>query len=181
MPGASWRIVPRIQELLWGIQQTADMFPYIWIDEEKCAAGLEHLKLTGRKWSNSEQRWSHIPDKSLRVTVKPQTHLRQMAQAFAAGDLGRSKKKHRGALKRNVKRSGLIMLIVIAKYGIMQLTILAMVSGQTYQKTASIRKTNGMCKEGTQLVKMFIRKSFLHCTETNGWIVRRLHGASSRL
>jgi hypothetical protein len=26
-----------------------------------------------------------------------------MAQAFAAGDLGRSKKKHRGALKRNVK------------------------------------------------------------------------------
>jgi len=102
MPGVSWRIVPRIQELLWGIQQTSDMFPYIWIDDEKCAAGLDHLKSYRRKWSNSEQRWSHIPDKSEGHSEAADA-LRQMAQAFAAGDLGRSKKKHRGALKRNVK------------------------------------------------------------------------------
>jgi len=102
MPGVSWRIVPRIQELNWGVQQTADMFPYIWIDDEKCAAGLEHLKAYRRKWSNTEQRWSHIPDKSEGHSEAADA-LRQMAQAFAAGDLGRSKKKNRGALKRNVK------------------------------------------------------------------------------
>ena len=102
MPSASWRIVPRIQDTLWGIQQTSDMWPYIWIDEEKCAKGLDHLKSYRRKWSNSEQRWSHIPDKSEGHSEAADA-LRQMAQAFAAGDLGRSKKKNRGALKRNVK------------------------------------------------------------------------------
>jgi len=102
MPGSSWRIVPRIQDTLWGIQQTSDMWPYIWIDEDKCSAGLEHLKAYRRKWSNSEQRWSHIPDKSEGHSEAADA-LRQMAQAFAAGDLGRSKKKNRGALKRNVK------------------------------------------------------------------------------
>ena len=103
MPGSSWRIVPRIQELLWGIQQTADMLDaYIWIDEEKCAAGLEHLKAYRRKWSNSEGRWSHIPDKSEGHSEAADA-LRQMAQAFAAGDLGRSKKKHKGPLRRNVR------------------------------------------------------------------------------
>ena len=103
MPGGSWRIVPRIPELLWGIQQTADMLDaYIWIDEEKCAAGLEHLKAYRRKWSNSEGRWSHIPDKSEGHSEAADA-LRQMAQAFAAGDLGRSKKKHKGPLRRNVR------------------------------------------------------------------------------
>lgn len=102
MPGAGWRIVPRIQQLLWGIQQTADMFPYIWIDEEKCAAGLEHLKSYRRKWSNSDGRWSHIPDKSEGHSEAADA-LRQMAQAFASGDLGRSKKKHKGPLRRNVR------------------------------------------------------------------------------
>ena len=103
MPGVSWRIVPRIQELLWGIQATSDMLDsYIWIDEEKCAAGLEHLKAYRRKWSNSEGRWSHIPDKSEGHSEAADA-LRQMAQAFAAGDLGRSKKKHKGPLRRNVR------------------------------------------------------------------------------
>jgi phage terminase large subunit len=102
MPSSNWRIVPRIQDLLWGIQQTSDMFPYIWIDEVKCAKGLDHLKAYRRKWSNSEQRWSHIPDKSEGHSEAADA-LRQMAQAFAAGDLGKTKKKHRGSLKRGIK------------------------------------------------------------------------------
>jgi|TARA_R110000737_G_scaffold257636_1_gene266244 phage terminase large subunit len=102
MPSSNWRIVPRIQDILWGIQQTSDVFPYLYIDEVKCAKGLDHLKAYRRKWSNSEQRWSHIPDKSEGHSEAADA-LRQLAQAFAAGDLGRTKKKHRGALKRNVK------------------------------------------------------------------------------
>ena len=102
MPSASWRVVPRIQDILWGIQQVSDCFPYIYIDEVKCAAGLEHLKAYRRKWSNSESRWTSIPDKSEGHSEAADA-LRQMAQAFAAGDLGKTKRKNRGALKRGIK------------------------------------------------------------------------------
>ena len=102
MPSSNWRIVPRIQELLWGIQQTSDLFPYLYIDDVKCAKGLDHLKSYRRKWSNSESRWTSIPDKSEGHSEAADA-LRQMAQAFAAGDLGKSKKKNRGALKRGIK------------------------------------------------------------------------------
>ena len=102
LPAVTFRIVPRVQDLLWGIQATSDMWGYIHIDPTTCNAGLEHLKAYRRKWSNSEGRWTHIPDKSEGHSEAADA-LRQMAQAFAAGDLGRSKKKNRGALKRNVK------------------------------------------------------------------------------
>jgi phage terminase large subunit len=102
MPSSSWRIVPRIQELLWGIQQTADLFPYLYIDDVKCAAGLDHLKSYRRKWSNSESRWSHIPDKSEGHSEAADA-LRQLAQVFASGDLGKRNKKHKGPIIRGIK------------------------------------------------------------------------------
>jgi len=102
LPAVTFRIVPRVQDLLWGIQATSDMWPYIHIDSTTCNNGLEHLKAYRRKWSNSEGRWTHIPDKSEGHSEAADA-LRQMAQAFAAGDLGRAKKKHRGALKRGLK------------------------------------------------------------------------------
>jgi phage terminase large subunit len=102
MPSSNWRVVPRIQDILWGIQQVSDVFPYLYIDEVKCAKGLDHVKSYRRKWSRSEQRWSHVPDKSEGHSEAADA-LRQLAQAFAAGELGRSKKKHRGALKRGLK------------------------------------------------------------------------------
>ena len=102
MPSSNWRVLPRIQDVLWGIQQTADVFPYLYIDDVKCAKGLDHLKAYRRKWSNSESRWSHIPDKSEGHSEAADA-LRQLGQAFAAGELGRSKKKHKGALRRNVR------------------------------------------------------------------------------
>jgi len=102
LPAVTFRIVPRVQDLLWGIQATSDMWPYIHIDPTTCNAGLEHLKAYRRKWSNSEGRWTHIPDKSEGHSEAADA-LRQMAQAFAAGDLGKSKRKDRKAIKRNMK------------------------------------------------------------------------------
>ena len=102
MPSCNWRIVPRIQDILWGIQQTSDVFPYLYIDDVKCEAGLDHLKSYRRKWSNSEGRWSPIPDKSEGHSEAADA-LRQMAQAFASGDLGRRKKKHSGPIIRGIK------------------------------------------------------------------------------
>jgi len=102
LPAVTFRIVPRVQDLLWGIQATSDMWPYIHIDPTTCNAGLEHLKAYRRKWSNSEGRWTHIPDKSEGHSEAADA-LRQMAQAFAAGDLGKSKRKDRKAIKRGIK------------------------------------------------------------------------------
>ena len=45
MPSSSWRIVPRIQELLWGIQQTADLFPYLYIDDVNLCQGIRSSKV----------------------------------------------------------------------------------------------------------------------------------------
>ena len=102
MPSARWHIVPRIPELNWGIQQTSDMFPYIYIDDVSCAAGLDHLKSYRRKWSNSEQRWSHVPDKSEGHSEAADA-LRQMAQAFTSGDLGRHGNRQRRPIRRGLK------------------------------------------------------------------------------
>lgn len=103
MPSAKWHIVPRIPEITWGIQQTSDMFPYIYIDDVSCSAGLDHLKSYRRKWSNSEQRWTHVPDKSEGHSEAADA-LRQMAQAFTSGDLGRkSAMGKRKPIRRNIK------------------------------------------------------------------------------
>lgn len=102
MPSCSWRVLDRIAELTWGIQQTSDFFPYLYICDVNCAAGLDHLKSYRRKWSNSDQRWSHIPDKSEGHSEAADA-LRQLAQAFASGELGKRRKKHTGAIKRNIK------------------------------------------------------------------------------
>lgn len=102
MPSAKWRIVERIAELNWGIQQTSDFFPYLYIDDVTCAKGLDHLKSYRRKWSNSEQRWSHIPCKAEGHSEAADA-LRQMAQAFASGDLGRRTGKARKPIRRSLK------------------------------------------------------------------------------
>ena len=102
MPSCNWRIVPRIDAILWGIQQTGDMFPYIWFHETNCSKGLDHLKSYRRKWSNSDKRWLSTPDKSEGHSEAADA-LRQMAQAFTSGDLGRANKKHKGPLIRGIK------------------------------------------------------------------------------
>lgn len=102
MPSCNWRIVPRIDAILWGIQQTGDMFPYIWFHETNCSKGLDHLKSYRRKWSNSDKRWLSTPDKSEGHSEAADA-LRQMAQAFTSGELGRTNKKHKGPLKRGLK------------------------------------------------------------------------------
>lgn len=102
MPAAKWQIVPRIQEILWGIQQTSDAFPYIWIDDVVCGPGLDHLKSYRRKWSNSDQRWTPYPDKSEGHSEAADA-LRQLAQCIAAGVFGRKNKRSKGSIRRGLK------------------------------------------------------------------------------
>ncbi len=102
MPNSSFEIVPRIQEINWGIQQLRDMFPVIWFDEDKCSKGLDHLHSYRRKWSENEKRWLNKPDKSEGHSEAADA-IRQMAQVYAKdGFEPVTKKWGSGALKRNL-------------------------------------------------------------------------------
>lgn len=84
MPGVRFEIVPRIDDVNWGIQQTRDMFPMLWFDEEHCLDGLVHLENYRRKWNERQATWSSVPDKTGGHSEAADA-LRQLAQAYAAG------------------------------------------------------------------------------------------------
>ena len=84
MPGANFVTVPRIEDVNWGIQQTRDMFPLLWFDEEKTKDGIEHLELYRRKWNTQQGAWGNLPDKTGGHSEAADA-LRQLAQAYAAG------------------------------------------------------------------------------------------------
>lgn len=95
MPGVRFEIVPRIEDVNWGIQQTRDMFPLIWFDEERCKDGIIHIENYRRRWNERQAAWSSVPDKTGGHSEAADA-LRQMAQAFAAGLIN----VNRGTTKR---------------------------------------------------------------------------------
>ncbi|CAB3972320.1 MULTISPECIES: terminase [Burkholderia] len=84
MPGVRFEIVPRIEDVNWGIQQTRDAFPLLWFDETECKDGIIHLESYRKKWSAQQQRWMSEPDKTGGHSEAADA-LRQFAQAYAAG------------------------------------------------------------------------------------------------
>ena len=101
MPGVEFVVLPRIPELNWGIQHTRDMFPLMYFDSERCEAGLDHIKLYCRKWSNNEKRWLNKPDKSEGHSESADA-LRMMAEAWSGGHLGVTKGWDK-PIRRNMK------------------------------------------------------------------------------
>ena len=87
MPNVDWEIVPRTPEINWGIQQTRDMFPLFWFDENRCEKGIDHLKAYRKRWSENEKRWLDKPDKA-KGHSEAADALRQLAQAYADGMIG---------------------------------------------------------------------------------------------
>jgi hypothetical protein len=82
MPGVRFEIVPRIEDVNWGIQQTRDLFPLLWIDEERCKDGLVHLEAYRKKWNANQEVWSDKPDKAGGHSEAADA-LRQLGQALA--------------------------------------------------------------------------------------------------
>lgn len=80
-PTWNFRIVPRVGELIHGINALRDVFPQIWFDEEWCKEGLDHLALYSKRWVSQTQTYADEP-------VKHDGHseaadaLRQFAQVF---------------------------------------------------------------------------------------------------
>lgn len=84
MPGHRFTIVPRIEDVNWGIQQTRDVFPLIWFDETHTSEGIVHLENYRKKWSTQQQRWMTEPDKTGGHSEAADA-LRQFAQAYTGG------------------------------------------------------------------------------------------------
>lgn len=81
MPGVAFEIVPRIDDINWGIQQTRDVFPMLYFDETECKEGLDHLDAYKRKWNERMACWSSEPDKTGGHSEAADA-LRQFAQAY---------------------------------------------------------------------------------------------------
>lgn len=84
MPGVRFEIVPRIDDVNWGIQQTRDVFPMLWFDETECKEGLAHIESYRKKWNERQAVWSNEPDKAGGHSEAADA-LRQFGQAYTAG------------------------------------------------------------------------------------------------
>jgi hypothetical protein len=100
MPGVCFETVPKIEDINWGIQQTRDIFPLLYFDEEKCKDGIIHLEAYKAKWNTQQACWDREPDKTGGHSEAADA-LRQFAQAHANGMINVSQM---GPLKR--KRKG---------------------------------------------------------------------------
>lgn len=81
MPGINFVVVPRIEDINWGIQQTRDVFPMLYFDETECRAGIDHLDNYRRKWNAQKACWSSEPDKTGGHSEAADA-IRQFAQAY---------------------------------------------------------------------------------------------------
>lgn len=84
MPGCRWEVVPRIEDINWGIQQTRGIFPMLHFDEERCKEGIDHLDSYRKKWNALQAVWSDQPDKAGGHSEAADA-LRQFAQAYEGG------------------------------------------------------------------------------------------------
>lgn len=83
MPGVRFEIVPRTQDVNWGIQQARDAFPQLFFDEEHCKDGLIHVESYRKKWNDRQGCWSDEPNHDIHSEAADA--LRQFGQALAAG------------------------------------------------------------------------------------------------
>lgn len=86
MPGERFTTVPRITELINGINQTRKHMKTAWFDKDGCKEGIARLDSYRKKFSRSENRFTDAPDKSNGASEGADA-LRQWAQAKELGML----------------------------------------------------------------------------------------------
>lgn len=99
LPGAYFEVIPRIENIGWGITQTRDVFPMLSFDETHCKEGINHLDRYHKKFSTRLGTFIDDPEKNDGHSEAADA-LRQFAQAYEGGLLNiRQPKKDRP--KRN--------------------------------------------------------------------------------
>ena len=73
-------IVPRIPDILTGIQAVRTVFPHLWFDMSGCKEGIRHLELYRREWDSKAGVWRSRPRHDEHSNGADA--LRQLAQVF---------------------------------------------------------------------------------------------------
>lgn len=84
MPGQKFIVVPRITELITGIQQTRKHMKGVFIDADRCKKGIERIEGYKKKFSRADNRFTDDPDKANGCSEGADA-LRQYAQAKETG------------------------------------------------------------------------------------------------
>ena len=87
MPGEKFTVLPRITELMTGIQQTRKHMKNAWMDETGCELGIQRLEGYKKKFSKQDNRFIDLPDKSNGCSEGADA-FRQYAQAKELGLVG---------------------------------------------------------------------------------------------
>ena len=87
LPSHEFVIVPRITQLITGIQSVRSYMKNAWFDEKKCAFGIQRLDGYRKRFNKTDNRYMDMPDKSNGCSEAADA-LRQWAQARDAGLLG---------------------------------------------------------------------------------------------
>lgn len=84
MPGEAFMVVPRISELITGINQTRKHLKGAYFDEGRCKLGIQRIEGYRKKFNRAESRFIDQPDKSNGCSEGADA-LRQWAQAKEIG------------------------------------------------------------------------------------------------
>ena len=84
MPGQTFIIVPRVTQLMTGVNTLRKHMRGAWFDKERCAFGLDRLRGYKKKYSQAMAKFIDEPDKSNECTEGADA-LRQWAQAKESG------------------------------------------------------------------------------------------------
>lgn len=87
LPGHNFEIIPRITQLITGIQQTRKHLKNAWFDRDRCELGIKRIEGYQKKFSRADGRYIDAPNKANGCSEGADA-LRQWAQAKEAGLLG---------------------------------------------------------------------------------------------
>ncbi len=93
MPGQRFVIVPRITQLINGVNQTRKHMKGIYVDEVRCKKGIERIEGYKKRFSRTDMRYTDEPDKSNGCSEGADA-LRQYAQAKELGMLNNVTRAH---------------------------------------------------------------------------------------
>lgn len=94
LPNHRFEIVPRVEDVLDGIQLTRDAFANYWFDEEACKDGLTHLSGYRKEWDSRTECWKELPFHN--EDSEAADALRQHAQGYNPTSRKKVNRKARG-------------------------------------------------------------------------------------
>jgi hypothetical protein len=95
LPNHTFDVVPRIEDVTLGIQQTRDIFGGLWMDETECAGLITALESYRKEWNDKQQVWKPTPlhDWSSNYADALRQYGQRMANRNAGLSLPKRKKR----------------------------------------------------------------------------------------